>query len=343
MLRAVQRYNSEWPSSHWSKLELKDIPSRTEDVEEEEDEHVPSEEKSVDSSDDERNDVIWTRSQAQDAFEVSIDSHVIVRFLENISGDLIFHIKDRIYFNTSTHANVDITIAGEPQENVKTQLWAGIRDFAVRVTKPAYWNDKDIPIGYQIMSKLSQRVNVVWFLPRIVTPHIRSFLQVNLIIWPNSMSVKLHVAHVTENRQILFKNEPYRVIELTDVAAFAIMLTELHKSDYMFICRDRPNYAKIDIKILKFKIPHPGVIGKNLPDRQLQDIVSAQATRITEACGKCAKTMQFQDFTSNEPSTNTYVYNFKSNSNKEMCITIHVQDDGPYTEIALSRCEPSVI
>jgi hypothetical protein len=50
--------------------------------------------------------------------------------------------------------------------------------------------------------------------------------------------------------------------------------------------------------------------------------------------------MQFQDFTSNESSTNTYVYNFKSNSNKEMCITIHVQDDGPYTEIDLAHKKP---
>jgi hypothetical protein len=343
MLGAVQRYNDAWPQSRWSRLDSGLIPTDYRGKAEE-DEHITSEEEVADaeSSDDEPLDVEWTRSQAQDAvqpaFEVRIipKAHVIVRFLEHISVQLAFHIKDRVYFDTSTYASVNIKITVE-DDDIKKQLWADIRDFAVRVTTPEYWNDKkeekeekSPPTGYQVMSGLTERVHVVWFLPRLTTSHLRSFLEVRLVIWSNSMSGTLHVTHVTENKQILLRNELYRVIKLTNVAEFVIMFTELHKSDYMFLRRDHPAGAKVDIKILQFKIPHPG-IGRNLPDEQLQNIVSAQSISIIKAVAKLL------GVTLDPEPTEKYVYNFNSNSKKEMRITIHVQNDGPYTEIALEQ------
>ena len=289
------------------------------------------EEEETESIEDEQPHVLWKKpEEIQNAFEVTIGPGEIIRFLDNISGQLRFHIRDRIYFNTSTHARVAIKIADSQMQ----QLSIDITDFAERVTKRQYWDDASIPTGYEIMPQIrSTRVHVVWFIPRNITSHIRSFLQVNLTIYPKSMKGSFYVTHVTENRQVLLRDETHRVITLKNVTDFAIMLLELHKSDYRFLRTD-PDKPKKDIAILNFKIPHPGFTG-TMSDAKFKQVVSAQKNHIIKAlsafvdCTNCSGAESYVH--------NFNVYRFNSNSNKHMYLTINVHDDCPYTEIALEQ------
>jgi len=213
-----------------------------------------------------------------------------------------------------------------------------IIDFFDRVTKDQYWNKKDIPTGYHIMPQVrSSREHVVWFLPRHETSHVISFLKVDLTIYPVAMKGWIYVTHVTENKQVLSADETYRVIALEDVAAFTIMLLELHKSDYRFLCRDRPGKPTKDITILKFKIPHPGFT-RNLSDAKWNRVVSSQRDSIIEALSEFVDRTHCSETSFEDTETfDSYVYKFKSNSNKNLCLTINVQDDSPYTEITLKQ------
>jgi hypothetical protein len=336
MLRAVQRNLPN--NKDWSKLSLVDrdlIPVEYQSQVEEAAKLTPSaeEEEETESIEDEQPHVLWKKpEEIQNAFEVTIGPGEIIRFLDNISGQLRFHIRDRIYFNTSTHARVAIKIADSQMQ----QLSIDITDFAERVTKRQYWDDASIPTGYEIMPQIrSNRVHVVWFIPRNITSHLLSFLQVNLTIYPKSMKGSFYVTHVTENRQVLLRDETYRVITLKNVTDFAIMLLELHKSDYRFLRTD-PDKPKKDIAILKFKIPHPGFTG-SMSDAKFQRAVSGQTNRIIEALSTFADRTNCSPTEFNTETIDSYVYKFNSNSNKHMCLTINVQDDGLYTEISLEQ------
>jgi hypothetical protein len=342
ILRAVQRYHSEWPASHWSKLMLVDsdlIPADYQSQSEEVEDPAPSieEVEETESIDDEQHHVMWKKQQAQDMFDVTIGPGEILRFVDNISAQLTFHIRDQIYFNTSTHASIAIHIAGSQMQ----QLSIDMKDFAARVTKPEYWDDKSIPTGYQIMQQVRHRIHVVWFVPRLETPHILSFLQVDLTIWPNSMNGLLFVTHVTENRQVLFTDQKYKVIALDNIATFKIMLLELHKSDYLFLrrqsIRDCPDKQTVDTRILKFKIPHP-VVNASTTDAKFKRVISGQIDSIIEAISVFASKTKLSGLAFDETDvTDNYVYSFNSKSKKRMRLTINVQYDGPYTEIELEQ------
>jgi hypothetical protein len=352
MLRAVQRYHPEWRRSHWSKLALVDpalIPAEYQSredadmahsVEEEDATCSMEEDEETESIDDEQPHVMWKKQQAQDGFEVTIRPQEILRFLENISGQLTFHIREfDHYFNTSTLVSVAVKIhveLGKAIDIQKEELSMDMKTFTARVTNPQYWNNKYIPTGYQIMPQLSNRVHVVWFLPRLETSHIRSFLQVDLTIWPKSMKGSLYVTHVTENRQVLLRDETYRVIAVNDVDAFAIMLLELHKSDYRFLRRDHPDEPKIDIRILKFNIRHPGA-DRNLSPAKFQRVVSVQTDRIIAAVSTFVDRTNCSGLQFDTYKSENYTYRFNSNSNKRMCLTISVQYDGAYSEITLEE------
>ena len=334
ILRAVRKNIPNNWGSNWSKLVLVDrdvIPGdyQSQVQEAQSTAHHPSEEdEETESIDDEQPHVMWKKPQEiQNAFEVTIGPGEIIRFLDNISGQLRFHIRDRIYFNTSTHARVAIKVADSQIQ----QLSIYITDFASRVTKHQYWDDPYVPTGYEIMPQMrSTRVHVVWFLPRHVTSHLRSFLQVDLNIDPKSMKGSFYVTHVTENRQVLHRDETYRVITLKNVTEFAII------SDYMFLRTDRPDKPKKEIKMLKFKIQHPALTG-SMSDANFQQVVSAQTDRIIEALSTFAKrtNCSVPEFDTETIDSNAYIFN--SNSKKRMRLTINVQYDGPYTEISLEQ------
>jgi hypothetical protein len=290
-----------------------------------------------DDDDGEQNDVVWKKPQAaQDetqAFEVSINSRKIVGFLDNISTHLL-HIKEN-----NSHARVHMKIVEWPgvfKELAKQQLFADIRAFAARVTKHEYWDNKNIPTGYQIMPQLSQRVHVVWFVPRRKTRHLRSFLKIDLIVRSNSMSGILHLSPVTVNRQILCRDQRYRVIQLENVTALETLLTELHQSDYMFLKMDCPDKAPVDIFILKFKLPHPE------PKRNLNGMVQTQTNSITKITKTVDKFLQNPAITGKyvhgiDPErTSKYDYSFYSKSKKTIYLTIDIGNDVPHIEIVLN-------
>jgi hypothetical protein len=284
---------------------------------------------------------MWKQQQAQNAFEVTIRPGKIVGFLDNISAELTSHVTDSIYFNKATHASVAInirTLTQEATDSQRQQLSNDIKDFAARVTKHQYWDNTDIPTGYQIMPQVQRfRVHVVWFIPRQVErSNVSSFLQVNLTIYPKKMSGLLYVTHVTHNPQVLFKDETYRVIPMQNIAWFATTLLELHKSDYMFMYIDRPDESKKDITILKFTIPQARVTdttSDGTSDAMWRRVESEQTCHIKKTISEFGNRTS-SDMKMLPPEKSwfqiNYVYKFDSKSNKRMCLTIKVQD-GPYT------------
>ena len=343
MLRAVQRNIPDYCKSNWSKLNLIErnlIPGNNRSGVEEAVKPAPlvEEDEESDSSEDDQHHVMWKKEPALNVFEVTIGSEEIFRFLDYLSAQLTFHIRADIYFNTSTHARIAIKISDSQKEKASID----ITKFIDRVTKDQYWREKaisNIPTGYHIMPQFRRyRENVVWFLPLDTTSHILSFLKVNLTFDLNSMKGSFYVTHVTENRQVLQRDETYRVITLENVATFAIILLELHKSDYKFCSKeDRPNQLPKDITILKFKIPHPAYTGKT-SDAKWKRVVASQTNRIIAALSKfvdlthCSGT----DLEDTEIS-DFYVHRFISNSNKHMSLSIHIHEDIPYTEITLEQ------
>ena len=331
-LRAIRKYNSKWPGSHWSKLPPSMIPTLVY-------QQMGCDPilKSPAMQDGSGTEQPWHCEVSEFGSKVEVRLKVAKAraFCENLQTEVPIWFDCSVFFCTNSH--VTITLELEDLMDNEQHLLDSIRGFAKAVSDDTFWKDKHIPTGYQIIPQLN-RVHVIWFMPikRIHTP---SFLRADLTVTPEG-SIKFLVTHVTADWRVLCRDQEYRSEQLENAAEFVAVLSDLHRSDYELMKKESPRDPTVAIKVLKWFVSHPG-ISQNMMDAKFFGRVSDhkdQIRRVMEkfcteiAHCKCNPTKEVLAY-GNEGD----VYTYTTKTLKHMRVRIHVQEDGQHAVFTLEQ------